>query len=49
VLKLEGTPIRIELRSDDNPFIEHEKGMDYGQVAVKRRIAKNRKVTRSKG
>lgn len=49
VLKLEGTPIRIELRSDDNPFIQHEKGMDYGQVAVKRRIAKNRKVTRSKG
>jgi GTPase len=48
VLKLEGTPIRIELRSDDNPFIEHERGMDYGQVAVKRRIAKNRKVTRSK-
>lgn len=48
VLKLEGTPIRIELRSDGNPFVEHERGMDYGQVAVKRRIAKNRKVTRSK-
>ncbi|MDP3517219.1 MAG: ribosome biogenesis GTPase Der [Pseudohongiella sp.] len=48
VLKLEGTPIRIELRSDDNPFIEHERGLDYGQVAVKRRIAKNRKVTRTK-
>jgi GTP-binding protein len=43
VLQLEGTPIRIELRSDANPFIEHEKGMTSQQVAQKRRIAKNRK------
>jgi GTPase len=43
VLKLEGTPIRIELRSDDNPYVEHEKGLDARQVAAKRRIAKNRK------
>lgn len=43
VLKLEGTPIRIELRTDENPYVEHEKDMDYRQVAAKRRIAKNRK------
>lgn len=43
VLKLEGTPIRIELRTDENPYIEHEKGLSYGQIAAKRRIAKNRK------
>lgn len=43
VLKLEGTPVRIELRTDENPYIEHEKGMNYGLVAAKRRIAKNRK------
>jgi GTPase len=43
VLQLEGTPVRIELRSDVNPFIEHEKGMTAQQVAQKRRIAKNRK------
>jgi GTPase len=43
VLKLEGTPIRIELRSDDNPYVEHEKGLAPGKVAAKRRIAKNRK------
>lgn len=43
VLKLEGTPIRIELRSDDNPYVRHEKGMSAQQVAQKRRINKNRK------
>lgn len=43
VLKLEGTPVRIELRSDDNPYVRHEKGMSTQQVAQKRRISKNRK------
>ena len=43
VLQMEGTPIRIELRSDDNPYVDHEKGLDGRQVAAKRRIAKNRK------
>jgi GTP-binding protein len=42
-LDLEGTPIRIELRSDENPFIRHEEGLTQQQVAQKRRIVKNRK------
>jgi GTPase len=48
VLKLEGTPIRIELRSDDNPFVAHEKGLTGQQVAKKRRIMKNRKLSKPK-
>ena len=42
-LDLEGTPVRIELRSDENPFIRHEAGLTQQQVAQKRRIVKNRK------
>jgi GTP-binding protein len=49
VLKLEGTPVRIELRSDDNPYVQHEKGLSGRQVAQKRRITKNRKIARSRG
>jgi GTPase len=45
-LDLEGTPVRIELRSDENPFIRHEEGMSQQQVAQKRRIAKNRKIVK---
>jgi len=42
-LDLEGTPIRIQLRSDENPYIKHEEGLTPQQVAKKRRISKNRK------
>ena len=42
VLRLEGTPIRIELRSDENPFTKGEENMSQQQVAQKRRIKKNR-------
>lgn len=42
MLKLEGTPIRIELRSDENPFTKDEKDLNQKQVARKRRIKKNR-------
>lgn len=42
VLKLEGTPVRIELRSDENPFTKDEKNLTQKQVARKRRIKKNR-------
>ena len=48
VLKLEGTPIRIEMRADANPYTEHEQGMTGQQIAQKRRIAKNRKATSSR-
>jgi GTP-binding protein len=48
LLKLEGTPVRIELRSDENPYTKEEKGMDYQQVARKRRIVKNRQFQRKK-
>ncbi|MDT8427219.1 MAG: ribosome biogenesis GTPase Der [Pseudomonadales bacterium] len=42
-LELEGTPVRIELRSDENPYVQHEQGLSQKQVAQKRRISKNRK------
>ncbi len=42
-LDLEGTPVRIELRSDDNPFVKHEEGLSPKLVARKRQIIKNRK------
>ncbi|OGT72408.1 MAG: ribosome biogenesis GTPase Der [Gammaproteobacteria bacterium RIFCSPLOWO2_02_FULL_57_10] len=47
VLKLEGTPVRIQYRSDDNPFIRHEQDLTQQQVAQKRRIKKNRKTPKS--
>jgi len=48
-LQLEGTPLRIELRSDDNPFVKSEEGLSARQVAQKRRIRKNRSGGRSGG
>jgi GTP-binding protein len=48
LLRLEGTPIRIELREDDNPFTEAEKNLDYQQVARRRRILKNRENQRDR-
>lgn len=45
-LKLEGTPIRIVLRSDDNPFVKGEENLSQQQVARKRRIIKNRKLAK---
>ena len=42
LLKLEGTPVRIELRSDENPFTKDEKNLSQRQVARKRKIKKNR-------
>ncbi|MEQ8408987.1 MAG: ribosome biogenesis GTPase Der [Gammaproteobacteria bacterium] len=47
-LRLEGTPLRIETRSDDNPFIKGEENLTQQQVAQKRRIRKNRKTSKSK-
>ncbi len=41
-LRLEGTPIRIELRSDENPFTKDEEELNPRQVARKRRLQKNR-------
>ena len=43
-LKLEGTPIRIELKSSENPFTEKEKHLTPQQIAQKRRIRKNRQA-----
>jgi GTP-binding protein len=44
VLKLEGTPVRIELRSDDNPFVKSEENLSQQQIARKRRIKKHRNL-----
>ncbi|MEX1197449.1 MAG: ribosome biogenesis GTPase Der [Pseudohongiellaceae bacterium] len=45
-LELEGTPVRIELRSGENPFVKGEEGLTQQQVAQKRRITRNRKIQR---
>lgn len=42
ILKLEGTPVRIQYRSDDNPYVRHEQDLTQQQVARKRQIKKNR-------
>jgi len=47
-LKLEGTPVRIELRSDANPFTKSEENLSQQKVARKRKILKNRKKSGSK-
>lgn len=47
LLRMEGTPIRIELRNDENPFTKGEEDLDYRQVARKRRILKNREYLRN--
>tara|TARA_R110000772_G_scaffold266347_2_gene388730 strand:+ start:552 stop:1958 length:1407 start_codon:yes stop_codon:yes gene_type:complete len=46
LLKLEGTPIRIELRTEDNPYTKGEEELSNQQVARKRRIKKNRDYLR---
>ncbi|HWK53663.1 MAG TPA: ribosome biogenesis GTPase Der, partial [Hyphomicrobiales bacterium] len=48
LLRLEGTPVRIELRSDDNPYTSEEQTLDYRQVARRRRILKNRESLRER-
>ena len=49
VLKLEGTPVRIEYKSDENPFTKHEKNLTQQQVAQKRRIARNKGLGKGVG
>jgi len=44
MLKLEGTPLRIELRSDANPFVKGEEELTPKQVARRRRLRRNRKA-----
>jgi GTP-binding protein len=47
VLKLEGTPVRIELRSGDNPFVKGEEHMSAKKIARNRRIKNSRKLPRN--
>ena len=47
-LRMEGTPIRIEMRSDDNPFVKSEENLNQKQVARKRRLVRNRKIENEK-
>ena len=49
VLKLEGTPVRIELRSGDNPFVKDEEGLTQQQISQKRRIKKNKDLGKKLG
>ena len=46
-LQLQGTPISIELKSDDNPFVRRQQRRAPQQLARKRRIAKHRSASRS--
>jgi len=48
LLRLEGTPVRIQLLSDENPFTKDEQNLNYQQVARKRRILKNREHLRAR-
>lgn len=48
VLELEGTPIRIEFKSGENPYTEKEKDLTPKQVARKRRIRKNRDARKAR-
>ena len=41
-LKLEATPLRIELPSDENPFVKDEKNLSQKHVAMKRKIKRNK-------
>jgi len=45
LLSLEGTPIRIELVSDDNPFVKGEENKSNREIARKRRIKKSRELS----
>ena len=45
-LQLEGTPVRIELRSDDNPYVKSEENLSPREVARKRRIERSRKFSK---
>lgn len=44
-LDLEGTPVRIELVSDDNPFVKGEENKSQREVTRKRRIRKSRELS----
>lgn len=42
VLRLEGTPVRVEFKSGDNPYVKGEKDLTPKQISRKRRIQKSR-------
>jgi len=48
-LKLEGTPVRIELVSDENPFVKGEEDKSYRQIARKRSLQKSREMSSKSG
>jgi len=48
LLRLEGTPVRIELRDDENPYTRDEQELNYREVARRRRILKNREHLRER-
>jgi GTP-binding protein len=43
VLKLRGTPVRVELRSGDNPFAGKRNKLTPRQAKSRRRLLRNRK------
>jgi GTP-binding protein len=44
-LDMEGTPIRIELVSDDNPFVKGDENKSDRELSRKRRILKSREMS----
>jgi len=52
-LKLEGTPIRIEFKTSDNPFKDRKNVLSASQIKSKRRLVEHvrnsKKTDRRKG
>jgi len=48
-LKLEGTPLRIEFRTGDNPYAEKRDGMTQRQIVRKRQLAAHSGKDKDKG
>ena len=48
-LKLEGTPLRIEFRTGDNPYAEKRENMTQRQIVRKRQLAAHSGKDKSKG
>lgn len=46
VLKLEGTPVKIELRSDENPYVKDQANLSQKKIARNRRIKKSRELSK---
>jgi GTP-binding protein len=49
VLKMEGTPIRLEFRTSDNPFKDRPSEIKDSKIVQRRRFSEDKKRRESKG